>query len=104
MRWPEGPPHLALDPPYLFVCLFVLFFCHFSLLLTATKHLFSLKKAFFVYFWASPFVSPEPFFGLSLVQFLFFCFSLLLVFLSSCLSFSLLSFDSFFSFCCLPCF
>ena len=27
MRWPEGPPHLALNPPYLF--LFFLFFCFF---------------------------------------------------------------------------
>ena len=36
VRWPEGPPHLALNPPYLFFCFcfvfvflffFVLFFC-----------------------------------------------------------------------------
>ena len=27
MRWPEGPPHLALNPPYLFLC--VLFFGFF---------------------------------------------------------------------------
>ena len=34
MRWPEGPPHLALNPPYLFFLLFgccffffFLFFC-----------------------------------------------------------------------------
>ena len=32
VRWPEGPPHLALNPPYLFFCfclfvfLFVVFF------------------------------------------------------------------------------
>ena len=29
VRWPEGPPHLALNPPYLFFCfcfVFVLFF------------------------------------------------------------------------------
>ena len=31
VRWPEGPPHLALNPPYLFFCFFffVLFFCCF---------------------------------------------------------------------------
>ena len=30
MRWPEGPPHLALNPPYLLFCFcFVLFFCFF---------------------------------------------------------------------------
>ena len=27
VRWPEGPPHLALNPPYLFV--FFVFFCCF---------------------------------------------------------------------------
>ena len=27
MRWPEGPPHLALNPPYLFFLCFV--FCFF---------------------------------------------------------------------------
>ena len=27
VRWPEGPPHLALNPPY-FIC-FVFFFCFF---------------------------------------------------------------------------
>ena len=26
VRWPEGPPHLALNPPY-FVCCFVFFLC-----------------------------------------------------------------------------
>ena len=30
VRWPEGPPHLALNPPYLFfVLFFVFFFCFF---------------------------------------------------------------------------
>ena len=30
MRWPEGPPHLALTPPCLFLfCFFSLFFCCF---------------------------------------------------------------------------
>ena len=33
VRWPKGPPHLALNPPYFFFCFcflfFVLFFCFF---------------------------------------------------------------------------
>ena len=27
MRWPKGPPHLALNPPYFFVFVFFVFFC-----------------------------------------------------------------------------
>ena len=27
VRWPEGPPHLALNPPYLFDFFLVSFFC-----------------------------------------------------------------------------
>ena len=32
MRWPKGPPHLALNPPYLFSFVFGLFclFCLFG--------------------------------------------------------------------------
>ena len=32
MRWPEGPPHLALNPPYLFFCFCFVFvlFCFFA--------------------------------------------------------------------------
>ena len=31
MRWPEGPPHLALNPPYLFfLCFVFLFFVLFK--------------------------------------------------------------------------
>ena len=26
MRWPEGPPHLALNPPYFCFCVFLFFF------------------------------------------------------------------------------
>ena len=29
VRWPKGPPHLALNPPYFFVFVFLLFFCVF---------------------------------------------------------------------------
>ena len=27
VRWPKGPPHLALNPPYLFLLLFCFVFC-----------------------------------------------------------------------------
>ena len=29
MRWPKGPPHLALNPPYFFFCFCFLFFVLF---------------------------------------------------------------------------
>ena len=29
VRWPKGPPHLALNPPYFFVFVFLLFFVFF---------------------------------------------------------------------------
>ena len=54
VRWPEGPPHLALNPPYwfcLFVCLFFLVvFSFLSLLLSEKKPIFPIKKAFFCLF------------------------------------------------------
>ena len=56
VRWPKGPPHLALNPPYL-ICFcfvwflfFVLFFC-FLVFASSWKTLFSPpKKGIFVYF------------------------------------------------------
>ena len=66
VRWPEGPPHLALNPPYLFFCvlffvfvcfcffclfvLFVLFFLvvfSFLSLLLSEKTVFPLKQGIF---------------------------------------------------------
>ena len=42
MRWPKGPPHLALNPPYLFIFVFVfVFFVPFLSLLLIEKTLFS---------------------------------------------------------------
>ena len=43
MRWPKGPPHLALNPPYLlnFVFVFVVFVPFLSLLLSDKKPVFS---------------------------------------------------------------
>ena len=62
MRWPSGPPHLALNPPYLFVVLlfiFVFFLCFpfFASNRKKNKPVFPLKKGIFVYFSVSPFVS-----------------------------------------------
>ena len=99
VRWPEGPPHLALNPPYLFcffVCfLFVLFFLFFGggvvfsflSLLLSEKNQFSPKKGHFCLFLSVSLCFSWAFFGLPLVQFLFLCLSLVLFFLSSFLSF-----------------
>ena len=71
MRWPEGPPHLALNPPYFICfCFFVVFFFFFffsffffflvslSLLLLEKKPVFPPKKGHFLcIFSVSPFVS-----------------------------------------------
>ena len=104
VRWPEGPPHLALNPPYLFFSLFLFCFFGFVLcffvssflsLLLIEKLVFPPKRAFFVYCWVSPFVSPWPFWpptfsislSLSLSLYLSCSVPLVLVFLSSFLSF-----------------
>ena len=91
MRWPEGPPHLALNPPYLFLLfllfcflLFVLFFVFFSykknLVFPRNGHclfIFSVSLSFSLsLFW-------PPSFSVSLCLSL----SFLLFFLSSFLSF-----------------
>ena len=97
VRWPKGPPHLALNPPYLFFLFFwVLFFsllCFLCLLIDKKTCFFPLEKGVFCLFSMFLFLSPLTFFGLP-----FFCFpfsvSLLLFsfYLPSCLSF-LLSFS-----------
>ena len=45
MRWPKGPPHLALNPPYLFFCYFW-FFCFFLFPLPFLYLLFNRKTCF----------------------------------------------------------
>ena len=100
VRWPKGPPHLALNPPY-FLFVFLLLFVFFlvpclSLLLIDKKKpvFFPLEKGIFCLFSMFLFLSPLTFFGLPLFLFLFLCLSLFLLsfFLPSCLS-SLLSFS-----------
>ena len=56
VRLPKGPPHLALNPHYFFC--FCFFRCFpFFVFLIDKKSVFPPKRAFFVYFSVSPFVS-----------------------------------------------
>ena len=99
MRWPKGPPHLALNPPNLFIfCFFGFVFVPFLSLLCNTKNLvFPLEKGIFVYFLSFSLCSSLAIFGLPLFQCFFLCLSLLLV---------IVSFLPVFLFCflLLPCF
>ena len=102
MRWPKGPPHLALNPPYLFLLLFCFVFCFWFFVLffgclIQKKPCFPLEKGIFCLFSVFLFLSPLAFFGLPLFVFLFHCLSFFFFsfFLPSCLCF-LLSFGSLF--------
>ena len=68
------------------------FFAFLSLFFKRQKTVFPLEKGIFCLFSMFLFLSPLTFFGLPLLLFLFLCLSLSLVFLSSFLSFFLLSF------------
>ena len=102
MRWPKGPPHLALNPPYLLLfCFFWFVFVPFlSLLCTAKKPCFPPRKGHFwfifeclplfllTFFWPPPLsmflslsVSSSCPFFLSFLSF-FFAFFCFLVFVS----------------------
>ena len=71
MRWPKGPPHLALNPPYFF-CFSVVFVFGFLI----KKHLvFPPEKGIFCLFSVFLFLSPLAFLGLPLFLFLFLCLS-----------------------------
>ena len=92
VRWPKGPPHLALNPPYSFVFVFFLFLFFFSLLyflcfLIDKKPVFPLKKAFFVYFQCLPLFLFSLFWASPFLPFLFLCLCLVIVFLPSFLFF-----------------
>ena len=102
LRWPEGSPHLALNPPYSLFLFFLGGGCFFpSLLLYKNWHYcFSPRKGFFLSIVESlPLFILSLVLGLPLFQFLFLCLSLCLLFfyffLPSCLAL-LLSFGSFF--------
>ena len=63
VRWPKGPPHLALNPPscLFFSCYLCFFFAFLSLLLKKNS---PPEKVIFVYFSVSPFVCFWLFWGL----------------------------------------
>ena len=96
MRWPKGPPHLALNPPcflFVFAVLFLfVFFLFFSLLsflfFYRQKTCFPPKKGHFLFIFSVSlsfslaFFGPPPF-----LPFLFICLSLVLLFLPSFLFF-----------------
>ena len=105
VRWPEAPPHLALNPPYL-IFLFLgggLFFPFLSLLFifnTKQYLFFPQKRAFLFIFESLPLLLlrlfwPPPFSIYLLCLSLSLSLSFFSLFLLSCLSF-LLSFGSFF--------
>ena len=48
VRWPKGPPHLALNPPYFFFFLFFFFGFLLFVFLKNRKTVFPLKKGIFV--------------------------------------------------------
>ena len=92
VRWPKGPPHLALNPPYFFVFVFLFLFfsllsfiCFFQL---TKKPVFPLKKDHFLFIFSVSlcfslaFFGPPPF-----LPFLFLCLSLVCFFLPSFLFF-----------------
>ena len=111
MRLPEGPPHLALNPPCLFFCFCfsLLFFAPFLSLFIIEKPCFPpLKKGHFLFAFSVSLSFSLAIFGLPLCHFLFLCLSLFLFFFPSFLSFFLLYFCFlflfFFSFFFLLCF
>ena len=119
VRWPKGPPHLALIPPYFFLFfVFVFFFFVFPSLFLIEEMLSPIKKGIFVHYSVFPFVSFQPLWGLLVFHFLFFCLSRVIFFLpsflflisvsGSCFLFSCFYFKLLFRFCfsvcCLVCF
>ena len=92
VRWPKGPPHLALNPPYLF--LLFLLFCFFLVLFfwlfnTEKNLVFPPEQGIFCLFSVFLFLSPLALLGLPLFLFLFLCLSFFFFsfFLPSCLCF-----------------
>ena len=111
VRWPEGPPHLALNPPY-FLFVFVFFgFCFFFLCFPFLffsidkKTCFPPKKGPFLFIFSVSLSFSLAFFVLPpFIPFLVLCLSLVLFFLPSCFSFYLSGSCFFFLLCLLFCF
>ena len=117
VTWPEGPPHLALNPPYFFFVSFffvfvffcfgfkgqvrwpkgpphlalnppyLLFFCFFVFPFFTKNLVFPPRKGHLCLFLSVSLSFSLAFFGLPLFQIFFLCLSLLLVLFSSFLSF-----------------
>ena len=93
VRWPKGPPHLALNPPYfvfvfVFFCFCFFFFAFLSLFLIDKKNCFPLKKGHFCLFFSVSHCFSLAFFGPPpILPFLFLCLSLVLFFRPSFLFF-----------------
>ena len=94
VRWPKGPPHLALNPPYYMCLLFLSFsffvfdvcFCFlvcfaFLSLLLIEKPFIPHKRPFVLFIFCVTICFSLAFFGLPLFHFLFLCLSLVLIFL-----------------------
>ena len=107
VRWPKGPPHLALNPPYfLFVFYWFLFFFIAFLFCFCTRqtNLFSPKKGHFLFIFQCLPLFLFSLFGASPISFPFSFFVSLLLFsffLPSCFSFSLSDSCFFFLLCLL---
>ena len=88
VRWPKGPPHLALNPPYfLFVCFWCLFFFFAFLslffVMDKNKPVFPLKKGTFCLFFSVSLCFSLTFLGLPPLSSLSLSLSLSCSFLSS---------------------
>ena len=99
VRWPEGPPHLALNPPYLFVFFFFLVaFCFlfgsFPFFALIEKPVFPPKRGIFWFIFSVSLSSSLNLFWPPPFLFLFLCLSFPLFF-----SFFLLVFLLWLSFC-----
>ena len=105
-KWPKGPPHLALNPPYLFCifCCFLFFLCLFFICFLLGKPCFPPKKGNFCLFICVSLCFSLALFGPPLFFPFSFFVSLSCYFLSSFLPvFSSLVLLLYFSFC-LVCF
>ena len=76
VRWPEGPHHLALIPPYLLFIFYLgggLFLSFLFFALYTKKMFFPLRKGHFCLFLSISLCFSLAFFGLPLFQFLLLC-------------------------------
>ena len=87
VRWPEGPPHLALNPPY-FICFVFFCFLFFCFFLFFVFYFLFVFFVCFCLFFVFGFVSKKPVFPPKQGIFCVFCFLCLPLFLFSLVSLS----------------